>query len=112
LFVWGHYTPLYVLAQRLPGTRYPNTSVQMGNFDPLHLAADFDPARTTSQRDVELALRDLQARRPRFVVDTAPADIHGWSKIPLEKFPSLDAFVQQHYALIGTPGGARVYESK
>src|SRR5262249_52094927 len=37
LFVWGHYTPIYYLSERTPGTRYINTSVHMGDFDPKHL---------------------------------------------------------------------------
>src|SRR5205823_1098715 len=34
LFIWGHYSPIYFLAGRLPGTRYVTTSVHVGNFDP------------------------------------------------------------------------------
>lgn len=112
LFVWGHYTPLYVLAQLLPGTRYPNTSVHMGNFDPQHLPEDFDPEVTRSDRDVALTCEDLERRRPRFVVDTAPADLHNWSKIPLAKFPALREYLDAHYREIGRPGGAIVLERR
>ncbi|MCK6546903.1 hypothetical protein L6R52_13725 [Myxococcota bacterium] len=30
LFVWGHFTPIYYLAQRLPGTRYPSEHPRLG----------------------------------------------------------------------------------
>jgi 4-amino-4-deoxy-L-arabinose transferase-like glycosyltransferase len=109
LFVWGHYTPLYWLAQLEPGTRYLNTSVHMGNFDPAQLPEGFDVRPFRSQVDVQRTLEDLEARRPAWVVDTAPADIHHWSKVPLSGFPALEAYIQTHYRAVASPGGAVVY---
>jgi 4-amino-4-deoxy-L-arabinose transferase-like glycosyltransferase len=108
VFVWGHYTPIYTLAQRLPGTRYYNTSVHMGNFDPEHLPRSFDAAAHRSPRDELATLDDLERRRPRWVVDTATADIHGWKRVPLSAFPDLAGFIESHYVEVGRPGGARV----
>ncbi len=112
LFVWGHDTPIYTLAQRLPGTRYINTSVHMGNLDPAHLPADFDPHRFRSDSDVAATLRDLEARRPALLVDTAPANIHGWAKVPLSAFPQLRSYIDQHYLEMARPGGAVVYRRR
>jgi len=112
LFVWGHFTPIYTIAHRLPGTRYPNTSVHMGNYDPLHLPRDFDAASHRSDRDVKATLQDLEARKPRWIVDTAPADIHGWSQMPLAAFPELRAYVEANYAEVARPGGARVLQRR
>ncbi len=109
MFVWGHFTPIYVMAKRLPGTRYIHTSVQMGNFDPEHLDDSFDPRRTRSDRDVAAAIADLQSRKPALLVDTAPADIHAWHRIPLSAFPDLQAEIDAHYAPIGHPANATVY---
>lgn len=108
LFVWGHYTPIYTLAQRLPGTRYPNTSVHMGNFDPEHLPRSFDAAAHRSSRDERATIDDLARRQPRWVADTSTADIHGWSRVPLRAFPDLATFIEAHYAEVARPGGARV----
>ena len=112
LFVWGHYTPIYTLAQRLPGTRYVNTSVHMGNFDPAHLPADFDAHRYRSDSDVAATLRDFEARRPALLVDTAPANIHDWAKVPLSAFPQLRSYIDQHYVEVARPGGAVVYRRR
>ncbi len=112
LFVWGHYTPIYVLAERLPGTRYYNTSVQIGDFDPHHLPEGFDLSRSVSGRDVSLALQDLEANRPAIVVDTAPADIHDWHRVPLSIVPPLRRYVDDHYALVASPAGAAVYRRR
>src|SRR5439155_787371 len=87
LFVWGHYSPIYTMSDRLPGTRYLNTSPHRGNFDPAHLPATFDPARHRAQRDVDATLEDLEKRRPSWFVDTSPAGIHLWARIPLSAFP-------------------------
>jgi len=109
MLVWGHQTPIYYLSQRLPGTRYYNTSVHMGDFDPASLPRGFDPATHKSQRDVDNTVYDLEHNKPAIVVDTAPANIHSWGKVPLDRFPEIDGYVKQHYRLAGEPGGARVY---
>jgi hypothetical protein len=62
--------------------------------------------------DVEATLADLESRRPAIVVDTAPADIHGWSKIPLAAFPELRSYIDEHYEEVGRPGGAIVYRRR
>ncbi len=112
LFVWGHYTPIYTLSHRLPGTRYLNTSVHMGNFDPSHLTDGFDPALHCSSRDVEATLRDLDERRPAWFVDTSPAGIHHWDRIPLSAFPALAQYRDQNYVEVAHPGGATVYRRR
>ena len=112
LFVWGHESPLYLLSRRMPGTRYINTSVHMGNFDPAHLPESFDASQFRSEKDVALTLRDLEVRRPDIIVDTAPADIHEWHKIPLRAFPSLQRYIETNYRLIGHPAGADVYRRR
>ncbi|HZZ85624.1 MAG TPA: hypothetical protein VFE30_13880 [Anaeromyxobacteraceae bacterium] len=112
LFVWGHYSPIYYLSQRLPGTRYLTCSVHEGNFDPGHLPPGFDAAAHRSDRDVRATLEDLERNRPAVFVDTAPADIHHWSRIPLSAFPELERYLRAHYAPVAAPGGAVVYRRR
>jgi hypothetical protein len=110
LFVWGHYSPIYFLSERLPGTRYVTTSVHMGNYDPHHLPPEFDAGAHRSPRDVAATLVDLETKKPGWVIDTAPADIHEWSKVPLRAFPEIAAYVETHYSLVARPAGAAVYQ--
>jgi len=112
LFVWGHYSPIYTMADRLPGTRYLNTSPHMGNFDPAHLPATFDPAQHRAQRDVDATLEDLEKRRPAWLVDTSPAGIHLWDRIPLSAFPELARYRDEHYVEVARPGGATIYRRR
>jgi hypothetical protein len=112
VFVWGHYTPIYYLARRLPGTRYYNTAVHVGDFDPAHLPPGFDVGPHRSEPDIAQTVEDLDARRPLLVVDTAPADIHHWSKVPLAKAPRLERYVLGRYEPVARPGGALVYRRR
>jgi len=112
LFLWGHYSPIYTMSDRFPGTRYLNTSPQMGNFDPAHLPATFDPAQHRVQRDVDATLEDLEKRRPTWFVDTSPAGIHLWDRIPLSAFPELARYRDEHYVEMARPGGAPVYHRR
>ena len=112
VFVWGHYSPVFTIAHRLPGTRYVNTSVHMGNFDPSHLAAGFDPAAHRSRADIEATVSDLEERKPSWLVDTSPAAIHHWDRVPLSAFPELAHYRDEHYAEVARPGGAIVYRRR
>ncbi len=112
LFVWGDYAPVYVLADRLPGTRYYTTALHVGDFDPHHLPEGFDLRPHVSARDVALTLRDLEANRPAYVVDTAPSDIHEWHHVPLAVVPALRRYVDEHYAPVAVAGGAQVYRRR
>jgi hypothetical protein len=112
MFVWGHFTPIYVLAERMPGTRYFNTAIHVGDFDPHHLPEGFDLRPYVSQRDVDATLHDLDANRPALFVDTAPSDIHEWHRVPLSTVPALEQYLHAHYDLVGRPAGAEVYRRR
>jgi len=109
LFIWGHESPIYFLAGRLPGTRYLTTSVHVGNFDPGHLPDGVDLAPFRSDRDVELTLRDLESDRVPIFVDTSPSGIHHWDRVPLSTVPALERYLHERYALVAEVAGARVY---
>jgi hypothetical protein len=112
LFVWGHYSPIYYLSDRLPGTRYYTSSVHVGDFDPEHLPDGFDPRPYVSARDVRQTIDDLERSGTRWVVDTAPSGLHRWEQMPLSVVPQLDDYVRGHYDLVATPAGARVYRRR
>jgi hypothetical protein len=109
MFVWGHFSPLFYLAEREAGTRYQTCSVHLGNYDPSQLPPGFDPRQHLSRRDVENTLRDLERNRVPVIVDTAPAGIHGWARMPLSAVPELRDYVGAKYHLAANPGGAQVY---
>jgi hypothetical protein len=110
--LWGGFTPLYLLAQRLPGTRYKTPAPLFGDFDTLLLPAGFSPAKYLSARDVEAWLDDLRDRRPELVVDTAPADLYGFGRVPLESFEPLADHLRRHYEPAAVVAGTRIYRIK
>jgi 4-amino-4-deoxy-L-arabinose transferase-like glycosyltransferase len=112
LFVWGHYTPIYYLAERGMGTRYYNTSTHVGDFDPAHLPPGFDLSPHRSHRDIQATVQDLEVRRPEYVVDTAPADIHAWSRVPLAVVPEIASYVSSRYEEVARAAGAIVYRRR
>ena len=112
LFVWGHFSPIYLASERLPGTRYLTTSWHLGNFDPEHLDDSVDLRRFRSDRDVQRTLDDLAAHPPALVIDTAPADIHSWHRLPLSLVPALEAAIERGWGEVARPGGARVLERR
>jgi 4-amino-4-deoxy-L-arabinose transferase-like glycosyltransferase len=112
LFVWGHHAPLYLQAGRLAGTRYLTTSVVVGNFDPGHLPPGFDVRPFVSGRDVQALLSDLRERRPEWVVDLSPANLHQAARTPMSVVPEVSAYVHSHYERVGQPAGAAVWRLK
>jgi hypothetical protein len=112
LFIWGHFAPIYYLAERFPGTRYKNAALQVGDFDPAHLPEGFDLRPYLSRRDLDATLHDLETRRPDYIVDTAPCNIHSWSKVPLSLFPELERLLATRYELLARPAGCPVYRRR
>jgi 4-amino-4-deoxy-L-arabinose transferase-like glycosyltransferase len=107
--VYGHFTPVYQEAERLPGTRYIHTSQLFGNVDAMQLPTDVDATRLRAPADEAAFIDDLATRRAQWLVDTSPADIKSWSKLPLAALPSLARYVSAHYRKVASPGGAAVY---
>ncbi len=109
LFIWGHYSPIYLLSHRLPGTRYLTTSVHVGNFDPAHLPSGFDVSPYRSDMDVAQTLADLERNRVPVVVDTAGSGLHHWDRFPLSTVPALARYIEVHYRAVAEIAGARIY---
>lgn len=109
VFVWGYFNPVYYLADRRPASRFINPSPVVGDFDPLHVPADFDARPYVREDDAALLVRDLEADHCAVIVDTAPSDLHGWSRFPLAVVPALERYVREKFYLETIVAGAHVY---
>jgi hypothetical protein len=107
IVVYGHFSPIYQMAERLPGSRYIHTSALYGNYDATQLPANF--VAQVSRRDEDALVADLRTNSPEWFVDTSTADIKGWSKLPLSLAPALQRTVDERYEPVASPGGAAVY---
>jgi 4-amino-4-deoxy-L-arabinose transferase-like glycosyltransferase len=112
LFVWGHFTPIHYLGERLPGTRYLKAAVHVGDFDPQHLPSGFDLRPHLSRRDLDATLADFERRKPDYVVDTTPSNLHDWGKVQLSLFPELERLLAERYELVATPARCLVYRRR
>ncbi len=109
LFVWGYFNPVYYLAERRPASRFINPSPVVGDFDPLHVPRDFDARPHVREDDAALLVKDLESNHCAVVVDTAPSDLHGWSRFPMSVLPVLERYLRESFFLEATVAGARVY---
>lgn len=110
IFVWGNSPQLYVSARRPMGTRFsfcnymtgesPGTPTESGaqNADANQL-----PAAWTMLFD------DLERRRPALFVDAAAAGWDGYGKYPVDRYPHLRAYVDQHYRSVEVRAGVVLY---
>lgn len=112
VFVWGYFNPIYYQAQRRPATRFINPSPVVGDFDPYHVPVDFDASPYVRHDDADVVVRDLEREHCALIVDTAPSDLHGWSRFPLRLVPSLEQYVKTHYCPLSTVAGAVFYRVK
>jgi hypothetical protein len=103
--IYGHFTPIYQMARRMPGSRYLHTSSLYGNFD----ATQGNFVAHVSRRDEDALISDLRTKRPKFFLDTSTADIKGWSKLPLSLAPELARVVNELYEPVASPAGVTVY---
>jgi hypothetical protein len=105
IFVWGVYPTLYVLADRLPASRFVGfmRGAYRDRDAPIESGWDVGP-------EVWPALAaDLAAHPPTVIVDTSTADYQGFAHYPMRRFPVLQALVERGYQLAATPGGVAMY---
>jgi 4-amino-4-deoxy-L-arabinose transferase-like glycosyltransferase len=111
VFLWGHSVEVYGLARRTLGTRFlfcdyltgtsPGTRSQLG-LD--------DPTPNVVRPAWGMLFDDLDHRRPRFLVDLAPAAWNGYDRFPISRYPALDAYLRAHYRERDRVAGVRIYE--
>jgi 4-amino-4-deoxy-L-arabinose transferase-like glycosyltransferase len=106
IFVWGFMPELYVLANRPAATRFPSCQIMVGLI-PWMTAPDADTSAWEVPGSMDVLLRELAHNRPRFIVDTAPADLRGFGNYPPEKYPHLARFINAGYELDPSFAGNR-----
>ncbi len=111
LLVWGNAPEIYWASGLEPATRFVATNSFLAGNHPGRPGEDAAPEET-SPIVWDWFFEDLTSNEPRFIVDTAPARIRGAEYSPITRFPSLQAFVEQHYRFVRSIDGIAVYERK
>jgi hypothetical protein len=85
VFVWGAYTPIYVMSDRLPATRFVAFKRGCGR----HAQSPFDNCWDSGPEMWPRLASDLAQSAPTLIVDTAPANLGDFSAYPMQDFPML-----------------------
>ncbi len=135
LFVWGFATGIYFHAELKPASRFLWTDLQTGRTPGPDYAKRGDGSVPTEDGPAPIKdgptptkdgpthgsaptqniawstlMQDLITNRPRFFVDTAPANIHGYKEFPIMLYPPLSEFLATHYNKVASIQGADIYE--
>ena len=109
IFVWGWFTPLYVVGERSPGTRFVYCSPLSGDI----------PGGSKSREEAvvegawDYLMKDLNDNMPELIIDTSPGKHYtGYQRYPLKNYKLLYDFVQKNYNFEKEVGGIHIYRKK
>jgi multisubunit Na+/H+ antiporter MnhB subunit len=105
VFVWGAYTPIYVMSDRLPATRFVAFKRGCGR----HEKSPFDDCWDSGPEMWPLLAQDLATSAPALVIDTAPANLGDFKYYPIQQFPMLRNLLATHYSKERTINGVDIY---
>jgi len=108
IFVWGYYSELYALSQRLPASRFIYTNFVTGlvpwtNLDPL-----IDTTAAIVPDAPQQLLADLHRTPPELILDTAGG--RGYTKFPLHDQTALWDLIQRDFAQVAATHGMRLFK--
>ena len=109
VLVWGSVPEIYWASGALPASRLIPTNTFLAGNHPGRPPEDAAP----EESDPEVwdwFFQDLTRHPPRYIVDTAPAEVRSADRTPMDDFPRLDRYVDQHYRLVRTIDGFNIYE--
>lgn len=104
IFVWGNFSPLYVLADRLPASRFVGF---MRGAERNYNAPPESSWDTGPEVWPDLAA-DFASHPPALVIDTASADYMSFGNYPISRFPQVAALLRD-YERVAVVGGVTMY---
>jgi hypothetical protein len=111
IWVWGNVPQIYFTAEREPGVRFTFCNYLTGLSPGSRSEIDptFDSRKNAVPGAWDLVVRDLDAHRPRLIVDTAAGAMKSYGKYPVASFPVLASYLAAHYRADGAVLGAVLY---
>lgn len=105
VFVWGMRPHVPVYAARLHATRFTTCTFLTGLVPWERMAPYHDTTRWIVPGAWDLLARDLEAERPRFIVDASQDHLFGEGAYAPSKFPVLQAILDRDYERVFTSEG-------
>lgn len=115
LFVWGFAPLLYYYVELPVASRFVMPQASLTGYVPGNPASRSDALATESlirPEHWDRLMLDLEADRPAYILDTAPAGIHGWERYPLARFPRLFRFVRHDYEPLDSVDDVHIYRRR
>ena len=108
IFVWGNAPAIYVLADRLPASRFVGflRGLRRSEGQPPEAAWDAGPVVWS------LLAEDFARHPPALIIDTATGDYREFGHYPLRRFPALQALVDAGYVRDSVVEGATLYRRR
>jgi 4-amino-4-deoxy-L-arabinose transferase-like glycosyltransferase len=111
ILVWGSMSEIYWASGARPATRFVTTNTFLAGNHPGRPGVDATP-QDTSTKVWNWFFQDFAAHPPRYIIDTAPADVRGAQYTPISLFPHLESLVKSEYHLLRSFDKIAVYERK
>jgi hypothetical protein len=108
IFVWGAYTPIYVMSDRIPVSRF----VAFKRGCDRGLESPFADCWDSGPEMWPLLTRDLTANPPAVILDTAPSGLGDFAAYPIQSFQPLRELLTTQYSNERTIGGVVIYRRK
>ena len=115
LFVWGFAPQLNAEIALPPASRFIVPQASLAGYVPGNRGSrsgEQDTRALVRADHWDLLMGDLARRPPAFVLDTAPAGLHGWDRHPMADFARLDAYVRGSYDAVAIVDGVWVWRRR
>ena len=99
IVVWGFYPEIYVLAERMPATRYIYSCFLTGLITGANTAPEVDDTARIVPGTWDIFMEEIEYNMPKYIVDTTPGGHMSFGKYPPSKFKRLWHFINENYVL-------------
>jgi len=98
IFVWGCVPSIYLLADRLPASRFLRTDNLAGRIAGLGSGQDDQQLQKfITPGSWEMFFEDVRKNPPLYILDTATAGLHDFQNYPLTRYPEMQELLEKHY---------------
>lgn len=114
IYAWGFAPCIYYYSQRNNASRFPFSNKLVGHISDLKNDPD-NPIDTTQYvypEAWEMVWKDFGKHPPKFIVDTATPNFHGYAAYAIVRYKEFDDYLKKYYVYDVTINGAPIYKKK
>ena len=114
VLVWGVSPAIYVLADRLPATRYLWSDTLVGRLPgiPASQLGKIDSSQFINKESWKFFLEDIKNSNPKFIIDCASGNLRDYASFPMEKFQEMNEIIKSQYLVETKINGINIYIRK